>query len=310
MNRNLQFPILPAAMGTTAVCPCLFSVCVACFGTSSATEPQTVCVVEDHRIHECSGLAFSRLHPNAVWMHNDSGDVPRMFLVGFDGRTRCICRLQQADAVDWEDMCAFDSNRTPWLLIADVGDNSVSRSRNRHPCTLYLLPEPDRLTAARGSVAWNVRVQFEYADGPHNCEGVAVDPVHGDILLLTKESPDRAGLYRLPLNVNAPHQNLTAERIADLPVPFATGLDLSSDGRLLAAVTLWDGWLIRRKNDRSHWQDVLTAPLQRLSLPIRRQGEAVCFSPDNRSLLLHSEHPGQPLWKLPLDDIPDDSSAH
>ena len=253
-------------------------------------------VVKDDRISECSGLAISRQHDNAVWMHNDSGGQPRLFLVDFDGNTRSVCHIEKAKAVDWEDMCSFEVDGEPWLLIADVGDNDAKRSRKKNPCTLYLLHEP---TSSKRSQAaeYDIRLQIDYEDGPHNCEGVAVDTERKEILLVSKESPLTAALYRLPLDLQDGKQQRTATRVGSFPVPFATALDIAPDGQSLLAVNMWHGVLIRRKAEQS-WKDALSSHAKQVTLPKRRQGESVCFSRDGQSFFVNSERKRQPLWRL------------
>ena len=264
-----------------------------------AADPERLALVQDERIDECSGLAFSSLTDDAVWMHNDSGGQPRLFLVGQDGLTRSVCRIRSADAVDWEDMCSFRMDDQSYLLIGDVGDNHVQRTKKKSPCTLYLLREPKPSIKETRNVEWDVRFRFEYEDGPHNCEGIAVDVERREILLLTKELPFTCGLYRLPLDIHVREQNLTAKRIVRLQIPFATGLDISRDGRLLAAVTMWDGWICQRTAQQT-WAEALKASIQRIRVPARMQGESVCFSADGTYLLLSSEQKKQPVWHVPV----------
>ena len=276
-----------------------------CRATAIAAEAdidaEQVATIDDVRINESSGIALSRRTDNALWLHNDSGDEPRLFLVGLDGSTKCILDVKKADAVDWEDMCSFTVDGEDWLLIADVGDNSAKRSSKKKQCRLYLLKEPDVPDGAkRLSRAYDVRIRFDYDDGPHNCESVAVDAERREILLLTKESPLSCGLYRLPLDLKDDKQSETAERIADLPIPFSTAMDISRDGRRLAVVTMWAGWICEREETET-WADALSSRLHHVRLPPRRQGETVCFSRDGGFLFLNSEHKQQPLWRLRVE---------
>ena len=62
--------------------------------STSEAEAEKVCTVEDDEISEASGIALSRRQNDAIWLHNDSGDSARLFLVGFDGKTRAIRRDQ------------------------------------------------------------------------------------------------------------------------------------------------------------------------------------------------------------------------
>ena len=52
----------------------------AAIGDEAVGTTNEVCIVRDPLILEASGLAVSRTTKDAVWIHNDSGDVPRLFL--------------------------------------------------------------------------------------------------------------------------------------------------------------------------------------------------------------------------------------
>lgn len=282
------------AIGLTGVKPCF------------ADDPgslQPLCVVEFDQINEASGLAISRKNENAVWIHNDSGDTPRLFLVGIDGVCRAIVTLPDAEAVDWEDMCSFEANGESWLLIGDIGDNDRKRSLSRNPCRLYLLKEP-RIAPGNGlpTTTWNVSavVEFEYEDGPWNCEGLAVDTQLNRIVLLTKAAPHKCALFSMPLNLQDAKQTAVARRDVSLSVPFATGIDISPDGTSLAIATMLNGLEIRRTSGQS-WADAVTQTTSPIvfALPPRRQGETICFDVTGKYLFLNSEGVAQPLWRMP-----------
>lgn len=267
---------------------------------NGAPPSEQVAVVTDTEISESSGLAVSRRYPDAVWLHNDSGDSPRLFLVGRDGRTRTEVAVRKAKALDWEDMCSFEVDGQPWLLVGDIGDNERNRGRKRPSCRLYLLKEP-RLKPddRRQKTTVDIEIEFEYPEGPQNCESVAVDTEQKEILLLTKSAPAECRLYRLPLNLEDRKQQLTAELIASLPIPFATGMDVSADSKIIAVVSMGNGLIIRRPAGRT-WQDAVRSGFQILELPHRRQGETICFEPDGQSVLVNSEFQKQPLWRIQL----------
>ena len=283
----------------TILCAAQTLICWTLLMTSVEAQEQ-MATVADKRIDECSGLAASLRHPDSLWMHNDSGDKPRLFRVGTDGQTQAVCRIDNAKAVDWEDICSFDFRGESWLLIADVGDNQAKRKLGKSPCTLYLLREPqDRKIS---SVDYDVRIRFEYDNGPHNCEGVAVDVERQEILLLTKESPLSAAVYHLPLDLSDSKQELVAEQLIRLPIAFATGLDISADSRTLIAVTMWDGWVCHRQPEQD-WDQALRNQLHHVMMPQRKQGESVCFSADGRFVYVNSEKKKQPLWRLNVDNL-------
>lgn len=269
-----------------------------------------LCVVADQRIRESSGIALSRRQPDAVWIHNDSGDRARLFLVGLDGQTRGVLRLNGVRTFDWEDMCAFTAEGTPWLLVGDVGDNSRSRSLSgdkgaSQPCRLFLFPEPEMKGTAEQEADVVTVIPFEYEDGPRNCESVAVDAERGEILLVSKTklgAGDVTGVYRMPLTLAAGTATETARRIGTLKMDMATALDISPDGRRMAVLGP-EGALCVERGEGESWEEALKRPPLLVPLPRRENGETLCFGRTRDELLVNSEHVGQPLWSVGLPKV-------
>ena len=274
-------------------------------GTTSKAEPEQICVVEDEQISEASGLAASRRQNDAIWLHNDSGDSARLFLVGLDGNTRAIVTLNVERPIDWEDMCSFEADGEKWLLIGDTGDNQRIRSKTERSCELLLIKEPE-INAADGSPVVAradvvSRITFQFPDGPEDCESLAVDTQTKEILLLTKCAPQKCQLFRLPLSTKKGQQKLIAEPIASLAVPFATSMDVAADNQSLVIVNMFSGALIRRGKDET-WTAACQKPITVLTLPAQPQCETVCFEANGMSVLVNSERTQQPLWRIPLPE--------
>ena len=274
-------------------------------GTTSEAEPEQVCVVEDEQISEASGIAASRHHKDAIWLHNDSGDSARLFLVGLDGKTRAVVTLNVDRPIDWEDMCSFEADGEKWLLIGDTGDNQRIRSRTERSCELLLMKEPE-IKAGDGSSVFAKadvvsRIAFQFPDGPEDCESLAVDTEKREILLLTKCAPQKCQLFRLPLSTKAGQQKLIAEPVASVAVPFATSMDIAADCHSLVIVNMFSGALIQRAKDES-WTVACQKPISVLTLPAQPQCETVCFESSGKSVLVNSERSRQPLWRIPLPE--------
>jgi len=272
---------------------------------SDVESTESVCVIRDWEISEASGMACSLHQPECFWLHNDSGDEPRLFLVNRDGTTRGTVTLTSVQATDWEDMCAFRADNENWLLIADTGDNSKDRGKARPRCQLLLVKEPQiaALSTAepivRKKFAPVAVMSFEYPGGAADCESVAVDVAGRQILLLTKAGPAAAVLYRIPLELREGTKRFKAEEVRPLGIPWATGMDLSPDGNRLAVVNALSGVLFERKTGES-WKDACARPATVLTLPVRKQGESVCFEADGESLLVGSEGRWQTLWRVSI----------
>ena len=278
-----------------------------CFGDEVTSVAKELCIVQDPQILEASGLAICRTMENAVWMHNDSGDTPRLFLVGLDGATIGIVNVKGVTANDWEDVCSFEINGQSWLLVGDIGDNAHQRSVKSPACQLLLLKEPTLKVSESGTKVTEVSidvtrtVEFQFPDGPHDCESLAVDTINNTILLVTKSAPNKCAMYSLPLTLTGGKETLKAEHVTPISATFATAMDLSTDGRRLAIVNMWGGVMLTRKDaQKDSWADASMNGLTTLSLPKRKQGESVCFATDGNSLLLNSEGASQPLWQIKI----------
>lgn len=288
---------------------CCFS--MVCRGDESANIAKELCVVQDPLILEASGLATCRTMENAVWMHNDSGDVPRLFLVGLDGATIGIVNVKGVTAFDWEDVCSFEMKGESWLLVGDIGDNARKRSVTSPTCRLLLLKEPKfKVNEAKATAAIEVSVdvirtiEFQFPDGPYDCESLTVDTATNTILLITKSSPINSAMYSLPLTLNSGKEKSTAERVTPISATYATAMDLSPDGRRLAIVNMLGGVILTRTDpQKDSWADASINGLTTLNLPNRKQGESVCFTADGNSLLLNSEGAMQPLWQIDLAPV-------
>lgn len=268
---------------------------------------EKLCIVADKAINEASGMARSLASPDAIWVHNDSGDTARLFLLGRDGETRAILTLNDTDATDWEDMCSFSLDGTNWLLIADIGDNGRVRTARKQPCRLLFVKEPEievrqddskpKVQKLRADVS--VTIQIAYPSGPVDCESVAVDPVRREILFVTKTDPVHCRLLRTPLILEPGQHDVTLEDIGTPGVPFATAMDISSDGSRMLISSMFVGAVLAREPEES-WQDVLTRGATVMQLPGRRQGETACFDEDPNFILVGSEGVKQPIWRVPI----------
>lgn len=267
--------------------------------------PEALAVVSDNRITEASGIIASRRNPGCYYIHNDSGDSPRVFLIDRAGKTRAEIRLKGAEAVDYEDIALAPGEKpgTFDVCVADIGDNRAKRPN----VTIYRFPEvasPDRAGATIDvqPVAYRMR----YADGPANAEAFFVHPRTGDGYVLTKSYDGPSHVYKLAAPWDA-RQETELPRLLTLELPSAlppmrvvTGADISPDGQRVALRCYGNGWEYRLPAgtaDAGFAQIFKTAPSE-LLLAAEKQGEAICYSPDGNALLTISEGESPTLWEV------------
>ena len=316
----------PAGRITTLVCLCILF-CTGVAGdaaaqsTPAATAARQTGRLGDERLIECSGVDASTATGNVLWAINDGGNGPFLYALGFDGRSLGRVRVEGADNRDWEAIDAFRHHGAPMILIADVGDN-----RQRHAThTLYLVREPavpDGGFAPAAAVPVERRIVFAYPDGGHDAEAVAVDPTGEAVLVLTKRDTPPL-LFAVPLAPAAGGQPARARRIAavdripppttdDLLQPYGryrsqpTAMDLTADGLRAVVLTYKHAYVFRRLPGDS-WEAAFTGAPQLIRLPLPEasmgfaQREAVCFAPDDASLVVTAEGPGAAVFNVPME---------
>jgi hypothetical protein len=267
--------------------------------------------LEDKDIKEASGLAVSQRRPDLLWTHNDGGSKPRLYAIDLSGNSVGRAKLKDAKNVDWEDIASFTLDDTPYLLVADVGDNTAKRKR----VSLYVVEEPDLDADAKPDLTPAWRIDFGFPGGPRDVEAVAVDVENEQVLLLTKRTIP-AELYAVPLRPDALESELAVflGRIDSLPQPtqqdrkFAgksnnwhwqpTGMDIAPDGSAIAIVTYLPAvYLYRRQGDLL---SSLQQPPLRFSLPLK-EPESVAFGTDSRSLFLTNEKKHADLLRIDIN---------
>ena len=272
--------------------------------------------LSDNSISEASGIAASRRRTDVLWVINDGGNGPLIYAVGLDGSDYGHVSIGNARNQDWEDLAAFVYNQTAFLLIADCGDNQ----NRRKSCVLYMIEEPRVGPAGiveKSPLELSSRIEYVYADGPRDCEGVAVDVQRREILLLTKRTEPPV-LYSLPLSLTQSDKvqtarpvtrvggipKLTAEELREDPLlgrfrSQPTAMDISPDGKIIAVLTYKQPYLFYRQRNES-WPRVFARPPIPLDMPRMRQAEAICFSTDGTKLFLTSEKLPAPLYRLDI----------
>ncbi|MDD4737089.1 MAG: hypothetical protein PHP44_13410 [Kiritimatiellae bacterium] len=265
--------------------------------------------IETPALRECSGLARSACSLDLFWTHNDSGDDPLLYLIDLQGRLRSTLRVRDAKAKDWEDLASGEFDGKTWLFVADIGDNKLKRKHVR----IYVLEDPCGVEGAldRKECSLWYALRFQYEDGAHNAEALGVDPMNGDLYLVTKTAIGSCGVYRLSASSwrEQPGEMQTARRVATLPWSRVTAMDIAPDGLRALVLTRTSGYEYERKPDES-WAQAFAGKPDKINLPHREQGEAVCYDMGRRLILAsESEQVLSPIWVVNLDGKTDAVSA-
>ena len=252
--------------------------------------------VSSNGLKEVSGCAFSRQVANRVWVHNDSGDGPDVVPVdissGSVGRT---VTLQGVDVVDPEDIASTADGD---LILADIGDNAVARKSVQ----LYRFREP----ALNANSAEAKRIDLRYPDGPHNAEALAVSADGSDAFIFTKEPTGVAAVFRADLTATS-EQVMT--QIGQVTIKGESGYKanlISAADAVGASVVLRSfqyGYFLPVPSG-GNMSDAAKATPVRFIVPQMAQAEALCVSPDGRTLVTASESQGARNFALAVGSTP------
>lgn len=239
-------------------------------------------IIPHPELIEPSGMVQCGIDPEFFWVHNDSGDVPRLFGINLKGEVIVPpwlakkgfvghppgegeklypgMSIKKAALNDWEDIAQMDEK----LYIAETGNNGNAR----RDIGLYELFEPNPGAVEEASVFRFIPVAYpDQKSFPpltawnYDCE--AIFGWRGKIYFITKNRPpmqvstpgSSANLYRLdtmnPLEVNY----LTPVDHIENTGGWVTAADANKEGTLMAMVVQAPAqsiWLFDapRKGDR------------------------------------------------------------
>lgn len=272
--------------------------------------PQQVGTLLGSVADEASGLVASRINPNVLWTHNDDSGDNRIFAIHTNGTLLGTYTLGTG-SVDPEDI-AIGPGPLPgvsYIFWGNIGDNNNVRS------TIFVKRVVEPTISASQSPPLNVSLSgvdtltFTFpadatAPAHKDCETLLVDPLNGDIYVITKRT--NVGLvYRAPF----PHSTsgtTTLQYVASLDWGGAVGGDVSPDGQLILvrrysgnvpAASIWT-----RPTGGTLWS-AFGRPRCDVNLASEPQGEAIAWDADGRGYFTVSENqtPGAqiPIWYFP-----------
>lgn len=259
--------------------------------------PRSVGTPDDAELTEVSGIVASPSNPGVLWLHNDSGDSPRLFAIADDGTALGRVNLP-AMITDLEDIAvaACPDQSGPCLWIADTGDND----RVRAEVAIYAVPEPpvdSMVPFGELDVVDLWRFPFELPLGAIDSEALIVMPDASALYLIEKLDDARAQIYRH----EAPWQPDTLvalERVGTMASPglavvrlgrMITGADLHPSGERII-LRVYTGVFEYRLDPGSSPAALTQASPLRVPITLEeRQGEAIAYDEVGTGLWSMSE---------------------
>jgi hypothetical protein len=251
---------------------------------------------------ELSGIVKSRSNKNVFWVHNDSGDQPRVFAIDSTGNFYRSDRYKNQEGitiagatnVDWEDITMDNKGN---LVIADIGNNG----NDRKDLVLYVVPEPSPVAS---NTTFLKKIFIKYPDqksfpdaSDFNYDSEAIFFANNHFYLLSKDRSDTfTKLYRLDQEKSEEVNVLTFIDKFNIEGKV-TAADASEDGNRIAVITYTAIWIFERSTPSSGyfnghiWWLPVKAP----------QIESVCFK-DSKTLWLLDEVTAA-VYEVPLSKL-------
>jgi hypothetical protein len=238
-------------------------------------------VVTAPEIAEASGLVASRQNPGVLWTENDSGFGGSVFALSTNGAMLGRYYIPTAFGGNYEDI-AIGPGPNPdhqYLYLGDIGDDFFSRFSIR----VFRFPEPAIYAYQSNAppilpTVGAQEIELRYPDGAFDAEALMVDPLTGDLFIVTKQNPD-ARLYRATraqLDGGAP-VTLTFVRLMSFSdFRLVSAGDISPDGRLVAMRRNGRAWIWNRSLTQSVG-DALAAAGATAPVPEEPNGEGIAF---------------------------------
>lgn len=258
--------------------------------------------IETKLITEASGIAASRKNPGILWVHNDSGSSAVVYALNTGGKLVGSFSIEGARCRDWEDIAIGPGpdKQIDYLYIGDIGDNKARYSS----VTIYRVPEPNiavNSVPRKMQISSVEKIKLVYHDGPKDAETLMVDPLTGDIYIISKRKVF-CRVYHAPCSQLSQEQ-VRMEQVAVLPWALAVGGDISPDGGLIIVRSLSHASIWIRPKDKPLWQ-VFSDKSYDIKLMREPQGEGICFDSAGRGFFTVSEKVRQPIYYYAKSDEP------
>ena len=246
--------------------------------------------VEDSNLKEISGIVASVKNPGCFWVHNDSGDDARIFLINSIGKLVATVYLDRIDNRDWEDITIGPGpiDGETYIYIGDIGDNNSGNILKY----IYRFKEPViniQFLAQYATLERNTIdvITFQYYDGNRDAEILMIDPLTKDLYVITKRETS-VYIYALAYPQSTTATFLVKKAAVTLPFRMTNGGDISANGTEI---------LIKNLTNVFYWKraegETIIGTLSRKAtiLPYieEPQGEAIAWLRDGTGYVTVSE---------------------
>lgn len=247
-----------------------FRISVLAFSQSTSHQaPEAIREINDKTLEEISGLAQSRVDSDRMYVHNDSGGEPVIYVLSLEKEPIAQLVLEGAENVDWEDIAVGSGpDGESYIYVGDIGDNLAVRDH----VVVYRVKEPEALAKSQRIQA--EKVVLTYPGGPRDAETLMVDPISNDIFIVSKREESNH-VFRFK-SEGFSKGEVELEHVAELGIGGAVGGDISHDGNQVIIKNYFEVYYWNRKSGNSIAETLAYEP-EVLPYQPEPQGEAIGF---------------------------------
>jgi hypothetical protein len=247
--------------------------------------------LKDEQLNEVSGIAASYIKKNCFWMHNDSGDSARIFLINKNGKLKGTVFFDE-NAKDCEDIAVgIGMNKGNYVYLADIGDNAKWRGK----VFVYVFKEKELVKSiSKGHIDTYKKTILEYEDGMFNAEAMMIDNIDSLLYIVTKDKQSTF-LYFVKLRDIFNRDKVVLNRIAQLSCTNITAGDISRNGKEILLKN-YDSIFYWKREKGEHVYETLQHNTTIIPYKKESQGEAICFDDKNTGFYTISEDKFSPIY--------------
>lgn len=253
--------------------------------------------LSDREMSETSGIAASGIFKDMFYVHNDSGDEDRFFMISSDGKLHHTLKYGDNSNDDCEDVAVGPGpvNDKSYVYLADIGDNGS----NRDAIAIYRFEEKKSWLKDSIVNLTPQKLYLQYPDGPNDAETLMIDPIDKLFYIVTKRK-DTVRIYTSPLAHKA-NDTLTLTYRGKLyfegtkPFKWITSGDITKDGDKVLLKS-YDKVYFWKRSSNEHIWETLKKPPQILTYQVEKMGEAIGFAADGKSYYTVSEGVYTPIY--------------
>ncbi|UZD24338.1 hypothetical protein [Algoriphagus halophytocola] len=236
---------------------------------TSFQAPMALREIQDQTLEEISGLAQSRIDTDRIYVHNDSGGEPIIYVLSLEKELIAELVLEGAENIDWEDIAVGPGpGEESYIYVGDIGDNRAVRDQ----VVVYRVMEPETLLKTQ-TVSME-KVVLTYPKGPRDAETLMVDPISKDVFIVSKRDKTN-NVFRLKFE-DFPKGKVELENVAKLDFGGSVGGDISPDGTKILIKTYLEVYYWKREEGQSI-AETLESEARLLPYDPEPQGEAIGF---------------------------------